>query len=65
MDSRRSPGPLVVSQDDRPRCWWPDGHEGADPLMIAYHDSEWGSPVTDDRALFERLALEGFQAGLA
>jgi DNA-3-methyladenine glycosylase I len=33
--------------------------------MLAYHDSEWGSPLTDDRALFERLALEGFQAGLA
>jgi DNA-3-methyladenine glycosylase I len=33
--------------------------------MLAYHDTEWGVPVEDDRALFERLALEGFQAGLA
>jgi DNA-3-methyladenine glycosylase I len=33
--------------------------------MLAYHDTEWGTPVADDRALFERLALEGFQAGLA
>jgi DNA-3-methyladenine glycosylase I len=54
-----------VIRDDRPRCWWPDGHQGADRLMLAYHDSEWGTQVTDDGALFERLALEGFQAGLA
>lgn len=47
------------------RCWWPDGLRGADPLMVAYHDEEWGVPVSDDRALFERLALEGFQAGLS
>ena len=65
MDSRHSPAPLVVSRDDRPRCWWPDGYQGADRLMLAYHDSEWGTTVTDDGALFERLALEGFQAGLA
>ena len=50
---------------DRPRCWWPNGIAGADPVMIAYHDEEWGEPVADDRALFERLALEGFQAGLS
>jgi DNA-3-methyladenine glycosylase I len=37
----------------------------ADPLMVAYHDDEWGLPVADDRALFERLALESFQAGLS
>jgi DNA-3-methyladenine glycosylase I len=47
------------------RCWWPDGAERADPLMVAYHDDEWGFPVSDDRALFERLALESFQAGLS
>lgn len=51
--------------DSRVRCWWPDGLRGADPLMVAYHDEEWGVPVSDDRALFERLALEGFQAGLS
>jgi DNA-3-methyladenine glycosylase I len=55
----------VVSEDDRARCWWPGGIDGADPLMLAYHDSEWGTPVDDDRELFERLALESFQAGLA
>ncbi len=48
-----------------PRCWWPNGIAAADALMVAYHDLEWGVPVSDDRALFERLALEGFQAGLS
>ena len=43
------------------RCWWP----GKDPLYIAYHDQEWGVPVTDDRLLFEFLCLEGQQAGLS
>jgi DNA-3-methyladenine glycosylase I len=49
-----------------PRCWWA-GSDGArpDPLMIAYHDGEWGVPVEGDAELFERLALEGFQAGLS
>ena len=36
-----------------------------DPLYVAYHDDEWGRPVHDDRALFEKLCLEGFQAGLS
>jgi len=43
------------------RCWWC----GTDPLYIAYHDQEWGRPVTDDRRLFEKICLEGFQAGLS
>jgi DNA-3-methyladenine glycosylase I len=43
------------------RCRW----AGSDPLMIAYHDEEWGVPVTDDRRLFEFLVLEGAQAGLS
>lgn len=43
------------------RCAW----VGSDPLEIAYHDEEWGIPCHDDRALFERLMLEGFQAGLS
>jgi DNA-3-methyladenine glycosylase I len=47
------------------RCWWPDGIAGADPLMVEYHDLEWGAPVSDDRQLFEKLALDGFQAGLS
>lgn len=44
-----------------PRCWWC----GTDPLYVAYHDEEWGVPVLDDRALFEKLVLDGFQAGLS
>jgi DNA-3-methyladenine glycosylase I len=47
--------------DERPRCSWP----GADPLYLAYHDQEWGVPERDDRALYEKLVLDGFQAGLA
>ena len=43
------------------RCGW----AGKDPLMVAYHDTEWGVPVRDGRALWEMLMLEGFQAGLA
>jgi len=45
----------------RTRCEW----AGDDPLMVAYHDEEWGVPCHDDRDLFERLILEGFQAGLS
>ena len=49
-----------------PRCWWSGAaSERADPLMVAYHDDEWGVPCHDDVELFERLALEGFQAGLS
>jgi DNA-3-methyladenine glycosylase I len=47
--------------DGLPRCPWP----GADPLYISYHDDEWGVPEYDDRALFEKLVLDGFQAGLS
>lgn len=43
------------------RCWWP----GEDELYIRYHDHEWGRPVTDDRRLFEKICLEGFQSGLS
>ncbi len=43
------------------RCPWC----GTDPLYVAYHDTEWGVPVTDDRALYEKLVLDGFQAGLS
>ncbi len=43
------------------RCEW----AGSNPLMVAYHDEEWGVPVHDDRALFEFLILEGAQAGLS
>jgi DNA-3-methyladenine glycosylase I len=47
--------------DEKKRCPW----SGADPLMIAYHDEEWGVPAHDDRLLFEFLVLEGAQAGLS
>ncbi len=47
--------------DNKPRCPWP----GIDPLYVAYHDEEWGVPEWDDRALFEKLLLDGFQAGLS
>ena len=43
------------------RCSWP----GEDPLYVSYHDDEWGRPVTDDTRLFEKICLEGFQAGLS
>lgn len=43
------------------RCPWP----GEDPFYVAYHDDEWGVPEYDDRALFEKLILDGFQAGLS
>jgi len=46
---------------DCARCWWC----GTDPLYVQYHDDEWGRPVTDDRRLFEKVCLEGFQAGLS
>ncbi len=52
---------LTESEDGRVRCWW-----GADDaLYSAYHDEEWGRPVTDDIRLFEKICLEGFQAGLS
>jgi DNA-3-methyladenine glycosylase I len=47
--------------DGQHRCPW----AGTDPLYVAYHDTEWGVPEWDDRALFEKLILDGFQAGLA
>jgi DNA-3-methyladenine glycosylase I len=46
---------------DKNRCSWP----GEDPFYVAYHDEEWGVPVRDDQALFEKLILDGFQAGLS
>ena len=47
--------------DGRLRCWWC----GDDPLYVEYHDREWGRPVHDDTRLFEKICLEGFQAGLS
>ncbi|MHB8886257.1 MAG: DNA-3-methyladenine glycosylase I [Methylovirgula sp.] len=50
-----------LHSDGKTRCPWP----GVDPLYVAYHDEEWGVPEWDDRALFEKLILDGFQAGLS
>lgn len=52
---------LRAHPDGRQRCWWC----GDDPLYVAYHDSEWGRPVHDEVRLFEKICLEGFQAGLS
>ena len=54
--SMTTPGP-----DGRPRCQWCT----ATPEYLSYHDTEWGFPVADDRRLFEKLCLEGFQSGLS
>jgi DNA-3-methyladenine glycosylase I len=52
---------LAVGDDGVARCWWADSA----PEYRAYHDTEWGFPVADDVRLFEKLSLEGFQAGLS
>jgi DNA-3-methyladenine glycosylase I len=51
----------VASPDGLTRCFWC----AADPLYVRYHDTEWGFPVHDDRRLFEKITLEGFQSGLS
>jgi DNA-3-methyladenine glycosylase I len=53
--------PPVLHPDGLKRCPWPK----QDPLYVAYHDEEWGVPEYDDRALYEKLILDGFQAGLS
>lgn len=55
------PPGLAKGADGLVRCWWP----GNDPFYQRYHDVEWGVPVTDDRRLFEKICLEGFQSGLS
>ncbi|NEP61853.1 MAG: DNA-3-methyladenine glycosylase I [Symploca sp. SIO2G7] len=52
---------LITGADKRVRCWWP----GDDSGYLAYHDHEWGWPTKDDTRLFEKICLEGFQAGLS
>ncbi len=52
---------IVQGDDGLTRCWW--GAQAAD--YIAYHDDEWGEPTVDDHRLFEKICLEGFQAGLS
>jgi DNA-3-methyladenine glycosylase I len=51
----------IVHSDGLSRCPWPK----QDPLYVAYHDEDWGVPEYDDRALYEKLVLDGFQAGLS
>lgn len=52
---------LILGEDGKMRCWWHGGKED----YIAYHDNEWGNPTGDDRTLFEKICLEGFQSGLS
>ena len=59
METMRSG--VVAADDGIARCWWGDGSAE----YRVYHDDEWGFPVRDDRRLFEKLCLEGFQAGLS
>jgi DNA-3-methyladenine glycosylase I len=56
-----APQDLVTGSDGLARCWW----AAATPLLEAYHDGEWARGPRDERALFERLSLEAFQAGLS
>jgi DNA-3-methyladenine glycosylase I len=51
----------LLHPDGLRRCAWPK----QDPIYVAYHDEEWGVPEFDDRALYEKLMLDGFQAGLS
>jgi DNA-3-methyladenine glycosylase I len=55
------PEGLIVGDDGRPRCVW----SASAPGFAAYHDVEWGFPVADEHALFEKVCLEGFQSGLS
>jgi DNA-3-methyladenine glycosylase I len=52
---------LITGEDGVTRCWWASAAAELGP----YHDTEWGFPVSDDARLFEKLSLEGFQAGLS
>jgi DNA-3-methyladenine glycosylase I len=52
---------IAIDEDGFARCWWSVN----DPLYRVYHDIEWGRPVADDRRLFEKFCLEGFQSGLS
>jgi DNA-3-methyladenine glycosylase I len=52
---------LSKGPDGRKRCWW----GASTPDYLGYHDEEWGRPVRDDRGIYERMVLEGFQSGLS
>jgi DNA-3-methyladenine glycosylase I len=60
-DLAPAPEGIAIGEDGLARCWWAEG----DPLNRTYHDTEWGRPVADDRRLFEKFCLEGFQSGLS
>jgi DNA-3-methyladenine glycosylase I len=60
VSADETPG-ISVGEDGVARCWWC----GTDELYRGYHDTEWGFPVADDRRLFEKVCLEGFQSGLS
>ena len=60
--ARRATRSTTRQSDPRSgRCWWC----GTDPIYVAYHDHEWGVPLRDDRELWAKLVLDGFQAGLS
>lgn len=52
---------LIIGQDGTERCWW----AGSTEIYQHYHDTEWGRPTRDDRWIFEKICLEGFQSGLS
>src|SRR5512136_1199930 len=58
---KRAANGLLLGPDGAPRCFW----GASTPDYAAYHDAEWGFPVADDRRLFEKICLEGFQSGLS
>src|SRR5579875_1946171 len=58
-ETQASTAGIIVGEDGVARCAW----AGSSPEYCAYHDTEWGFPVAEDRRLFEKLCLEGFQAG--
>jgi DNA-3-methyladenine glycosylase I len=59
--SEHIPTGSYTMKNDKQTCSWPEG----DPLLVKYHDKEWGTPIHNDKKLFEFLILEGFQAGLS
>ncbi len=61
QETEPTPGGVVIGEDGLARTPWAYG----DPLLLEYYDTEWGLPVTDEAGVFERLSLEGFQAGLS
>ena len=57
----KSDNGLIKGEDGKLRCFW----AGADPLYVRYHDEEWGQPYESDNQIYEKICLEGFQAGLS